>query len=406
MAGIKNREGHMPKKIIIVGAGASGLFCASLLLQAGLEVQILESEAQPGRKLAISGGGYANFSNWFITPEKFLCEPGSGFCESALQTWNTRDFLNILREFHLEWEERAFGRLYLRDKASRLVNALRDRVINLGGRIWLEHPVYNICPAKGLVRTRGAVKKADAIILAQGSLAGGKVAGKGVLHQLAAGLGHTILPFKPALVPLLYKDSFSWKPLFATLAGIALKVKVDLKTGARVRNWEDGILFTHHGLSGPAILSASLYWSEGSSLQVNFIPGLDFEKTLDDYPKKTPRSILRSFVPRRLADILVSEPENRKNGQLSRKQRQLLGERINNFRIHDLRLASLKLAEVCSGGINLQEIVPETMQSRIHPNLYFTGEGMAVTGQLGGYNLHWAWASAACAANAIIKNRV
>lgn len=238
------------------------------------------------------------------------------------------------------------------------------------------------------------------IILAQGSHAGMKMKKYGEL-ELAAKLGHAVVPFSQALVPLNYNQDYALGEAFCTLAGISVPVAVKVASENEEKHFEGSLLFTHNGLSGPVILNASLYWQEGASLEIDFLPGENFELLLDAFPRQTPLSTGRRRLPSRLCDVLLAEKGSRKNGQLSRTDRKILSEKIHKTSVKELHKADLKFAEACKGGVTLKEIDASSMQSRLRKDLYIIGEMTEMTGQLGGYNLHWAWASAFCASKHI-----
>lgn len=390
----------MPEKVIIIGAGSSGLFAAFLLASAGKEVVVLESGAEAGRKLAISGGGHANFSNLRMTSDRFLCQPRENFCGVALGAFPPEKILSLLRKWNFSWVEKEGGRLFLLDSARTFSRKLESECERAGARIFFGHTAIAIEGSALAVKTSGGVFRGDAIVLAQGSICGGKIAGSGADISLAARLGHRRLPFAPALVPLEFSGKFSERDAFCSLAGISVPVLACLE--GTERNWTGSLLFTRRGISGPVILNASLYWNRETALRVDFLPGRDFEAMLDAESKKTPVSLLRQFLPDRLAAVLA-EAENMKNANLSRARRKALAKRVGCFQFADLRKGPMRLAEVCAGGISTENINPVTLESRLVSGVYFIGECLAVTGELGGFNLHWAWASAAAAARAISR---
>lgn len=387
----------MPEKIIIIGAGASGLFCAFLLAQAGKDVTVLESGQEAARKLAISGGGHANFTNLNMSADKFLCQPQDGFCAQALCAFPPEKILVLLEKWNFAWLEKAGGRLFLQNSAKTFASRLLKECELAGAKVIYGRTATAITPELAVETSQGCFF-GDAIILAQGSICGGVIAGSGANIALASGLGHKRLPFSPALAPLEFSGQFPERAAFCSLAGISLPVTARLDKTAR--SWKGNLLFTHKGLSGPAILNASLYWSRKTNLVVDFLQGHDFEAMLDAAPGKTPVSLLRRFIPSRVAEALL-ESENMKNGNLSRTRRKALAGRVNEFQFTELKKGPMRLAEVCSGGISTEKINPETLESELAPGVYFIGEALAVTGALGGYNLHWAWASANAAARAI-----
>lgn len=388
--------------VAIVGAGAAGLFCASLLSRRDLKVIILESAPEPGRKLAASGGGHANFSNLDMFPQKFLAPPGDSFCRYALKQWQPRQMADFMKCLGFSIIEKEHGRLFLKERAYELVNKM-VRECQKGKCSLLCGKRVNSIEALAnhfLLHTDRLALDASRIVLALGSPARPQLSGWQDSWALVRNLGHAVIPPRPALTPLHYAP----KPQedLTMLAGIGVKVRVKLASdgpASMTRSWEDDLLFTHTGLSGPAILSASLYFTPASILEINFLPHENFERLLDSWGKGTPRSLLRKYLPQRLTDALLPlAVANRKVAELSRAERRALGQRINCYQLSNLKPAGLKSAEVCAGGVDLSELSPKSMESLLLPGLYICGEMQNVTGELGGYNLHWAFASAHMAA--------
>lgn len=405
-----SRSAHLKDPIkadvCIAGAGAAGLFAALGLAKGGLSVILLESGGRPGRKLAISGGGHANFSNLDMRPDKFLAPPGDKFCSFALKALTPPMLIRFMEEAGFGVIEKDKGRLFLKEDAAKLAEFLESECAGHGARFLLNERLLRLSPEEGgfLAVTDNLAVKAPFAIMALGSPARPKLASCVNCWKPLSDLGHKVFPPKPALTPLRY--TMPGQDPLRRLSGISVNAEAvlngegPLKTS---RSWEDDVLFTHLGLSGPAILCASLYFSAGSSLMINLLPGRDFEKIIDGGGKKTPRSLLRGLLPPRLADALLPEAlADAPCGSLSRKDRALLGRAINSWLPGQLKAAGLDSAEVCSGGVDLEQVAARTMESRLFKNLYICGEALNVTGELGGYNLHWAFASARQAARGIL----
>lgn len=394
--------------LIVVGGGASGLFLASLVTRAGIGTTLLESGAQIGRKLAASGGGHANFSNSHVAPENYLCRSADNFCARALENFGSTSFMDIIKAWGLPTEERDHGRLFLQVPAIRLVRVLKRECLAQGCELIVNETVTAAKPLPDgfKISTKSGVRYCRKLVLAMGSRARPDLAGPGL--DLAQSFGHHTIPLAPALTPLLYGAATPLAREFGALAGIAVPVRLSLEKAAYPHKelaWQDSLLFTHRGLSGPAALQASLFWQSGAVASVDFLPGNNFERLLDldGNASRAPRSILREYLPARLVDTLLPpQLANVKCACISRKNRQFLGNRVNALKLPGLHPAGLARAEVCSGGVDCAEIDPLGMESRIMPNLHIVGEMLDVTGELGGYNLHWAFASAFCAAQAII----
>lgn len=388
--------------VLILGAGASGLMCAREAAGRGLKVVVIERGAAPGRKLAVSGGGKANFTNRRVDMASYRCcgEPDSEFCAPALRSFTPAHMMRLVRQWHLPFEEREHGQLFLTVPAQKLVNALLDDCRQRGCRVECKNPVESVALVDGVfeVQTALGLWQAKHVVLAMGSPAWPQVGGSGQGYRLAQSLGHSLVPPRPALSPLVLPQNH---PL-TTLTGISLPVCISVGE----QQWQDHLLFTHEGLSGPAALKASLYWEEGMEVRIDFLPAQRFKALLDNHEsgRQTPRALLARLLPQRLVDALLpQESARRKAAELSRAVRASLEEAVHRLRILPAGVAGLKKAEVCLGGVPVSEVDPQTMASRCCPNLHITGEILDVAGLLGGYNLHWAWASGVAAGRAVAE---
>lgn len=394
----------MPDDLLILGAGASGLLAAREAGRSGLAVTIVDAGERPGRKLAACGGGHANFGNKYMAAGHYLCGDGSDFCQPALEAFGPKMFA-LLKEWHLPWEERARGRYFLTVPAKKLVQALVRDCAEANCRFYPGRRIERIeINATGFTAHAGNEKfTARALLLALGSPAAPALGGTSDGFALAKSLGHRIMPPAPALVPLLWAGAELAK--FAPLAGISLPCALEiLANDAAIARFSDDFLFTHKGLSGPAVLNASLYWRAGMALRLDFLPGQKFEAMLDNGEKsnKTPRSVLCANLPQKLVDVLLPENLARKRiAQISRKDRKNLAACVQACLFTPKGNAGMRSAEICRGGVACQEIDPQSFASRLRANLHIVGEMLDVAGQLGGYNLHWAFASGYSAARAI-----
>ena len=392
----KKQDHH---KTIIIGAGAAGLFCAWLLAKSGQPFLLLEQGGQAGRKLAISGGGHANFTNAHLASSRYLGSGQNNFCEYALGQFDSNQLLKIINSLNLHYQIKNDGQFFLREKAS----LFRDRL--------LAPVMANLCTnvrALSILREGNAFKifcpqkifSCEHLILAPGSPARPELALCSDCWEILRNFDVPLIPLKPALAPLLFPEDKYRN--FAALSGLSVNVEASLSNQPNAPVFKDSMLFTHFGLSGPAILNSSLYFNENSTLLINFMPGENFEKMCDSEGAKTPSGILKNFLPSKLAEqLLPPELQKRKCAELSRKQRQLLGRLVHASAFENLKAAGLAKAEVCAGGVNTGALNPQTMQLLKMPNLHIIGEAQNITGQLGGYNLHWAFASAWCAATSL-----
>ncbi|MFT4300132.1 MAG: aminoacetone oxidase family FAD-binding enzyme [Desulfovibrio sp.] len=386
--------------VLILGAGASGLMCAREAAGRGLKVVILERGTVPGRKLAISGGGKANFTNRQINASYYRCAgvENSDFCAPALRSFTPAHMIRLVRHWQLPFEEREHGQLFLTVPAQKIVKALLEDCRQRGCHVECKKSVESLHVLGDFfeVKTTLEAWRAKNVVLALGSPAWPQAGGSGQGYRLAQSLGHSVVLPRPALSPLLLPAAHP----FTELAGISLPVCISVGH----RHWQDDLLFTHEGLSGPAALKASLYWEEGAEIRVDFLPAQKFKTLLDanESGKQTPRAILARLLPQRLVDALLpQENARRKAAELSRATRIVLEEAVHNHVLLPVGVAGLKKAEICLGGVSTCEVDPLTMGSLRTRGLYVIGELLDVAGLLGGYNLHWAWASGVAAARAL-----
>ena len=386
--------------VLVLGAGASGLICAREAAGRGLNVTVLERGSVPARKLAVSGGGKANFTNRRVTPQDYRCDgpEGSAFCAPALRAFAPAAILRMVRQWHLPFEEREHGQLFLTVPAQKLIQALLADCRQRGCRIQCDNAVESLNFVNGVfeAHTPKGLWRAPVVVLAMGSPAWPQAGGSGHGYRLAQQLGHSLVPPQPALTPLLLPQGHS----LTSLSGISLPVRISLEK----HQWQDHLLFTHSGLSGPVALKASLFWESGMQVCVDFLPDRNFKALLDapEAGKQTARALLGRLLPQRLVDALLPQESARKKiAELSRPTRNSLIEAVHCHNLAPVGAAGLKKAEVCRGGVQTGEIDPQTMQSRLCPGLFITGEMLDVTGLLGGYNLHWAWASGMAAGKAL-----
>ena len=391
--------------VIIVGAGAAGLFCAREAALQGLQVLVLEAGEEPGRKLCLAGGGKANFTNLDVAARHFCCELPSAHAPT-LRAFTPQDAIRFMEHWRLPIEERGHGQLFLRCSAKALRDALVRDCRDAGCRIvchspvsraWKEEDSYLVAAGDGLWEAHG-------LAIAAGSPARPQCGATDSGFSLARAFGHTVVPPRPALAPLIMPNDW---PVSGTscadLAGICLPVRMFIP-GKTDHEWEDDLLFTHDGISGPAVLKASLFWEKGDDLRIDFAPHVRFESILDAPGKLVVRTAARRLGPQRLMDALVPiELAERKCAELSRSQRKMLAAALHGYSCQPLRVADMKRAEVCAGGVSMAEIQPRTLESMLCPHLWFMGEVLDVTGLLGGYNLHWAWASGLQAARSMVK---
>lgn len=400
--------------MVIVGAGAAGLFCAGLAGQRGLKVLVLDHSDKVAEKIRISGGGRCNFTNIGTTHQQFLSE-NSHFCRSALSRYTPQDFLDLLTKHQVPFHEKHKGQLFCDRSAEDIINVLLAECDAGAVTRWQPCGVKAIqAPAETgqayvLETDRGPVN-AKQVVIATGGLSIPKIGATDFGYRIAKQFGLRLVEPRPALVPLTF-DGESWAP-YAQLAGLALPVLIE--TGAvdatpkqrkKAVVFAEDLLFTHRGLSGPAVLQISSFWREGQPVRINLVPGTDVPPALLR-AKATSRKLvgneLSALVPGRLADAWVSQEPRLQQAisDVPDKALQDLADRLSDWQLLPDGSEGYRKAEVTVGGVDTRDLSSQTMESR-QPGLFFIGEVVDVTGWLGGYNFQWAWASGYACAQAL-----
>ncbi len=384
--------------VLVLGAGASGLLCAAHLVSLGLSVALVDRSRTPGRKLSMAGGGHANFTNVNLDADCYVSDT-DGFVEPVLAKVGKDQLLHLMQVLKLSYEEKEKGKIFLKEEASDLVRALMRRCRKgdfayFGGEA-LEDDCLVFDNDEVILRTRRNLNLTGRhAVLALGSPALPASGSSGIGYAMAQHIGHKVIMPEACLAPLfLEADS----PLLG-LQGISLPVTVALCD----RVIADDLLFTHMGLSGPAILKASLYWEPGEVLCIDFLPGTG-DELFADAGAKTVLSAISQAMPDRLAERLVPDAalQKKRCAELSADEKDVLYRALHQYLLLPDSMAGLRQAEVCRGGVDCREVEPVTFVSRLNSHVSIIGETLDVTGTLGGYNLHWAFASALLAAQAI-----
>ena len=384
--------------VLVLGAGASGLLCAAHLVSMGLSVALIDRSQTPGRKLSMAGGGHANFTNSHISADQYVCDT-EDFVAPVLAQIGKDKILHVMDVLGLAYEEKEKGKIFLRDEAAQLVRALmrrcrRGEFAYFGGAA-LEADCLVFDGSDVVLRTRrGLCLTGKHAVLALGSPAMPASGSSGIGYAMAQHLGHKVILPEACLAPLFLEES---SPLLG-LQGVSLPVAVSLCG----RTIKDDLLFTHMGISGPAILKASLFWEQGEPLTIDFLPRKD-ESLFDGAGAKTVVTVLSLYMPRRLAEQLVPDKAllEKRCAELSAEERESLLDAVHRCNLVPTAMAGLRQAEVCRGGVDCQEVERGTFFSKLHKQVSIIGEMLDVTGSLGGYNLHWAFASALLAAQAV-----
>ena len=392
--------------VVVIGAGAAGLFCAGIAGQRGARVLLIDHAAKVAEKIRISGGGRCNFTNRDAGPANFLSD-NPNFCRSALARYTPQDFIGLVQRHRIAWHEKHKGQLFCDESAEDVITMLlRECDAGFVTR-WQPcslHAVRHGDTGFELDTARGTVRSAQ-LVISTGGLSIPKIGATDFGYRLARQFGHTIVETRPALVPLTF-DPVTWAP-FAALSGLSLEVTVEAGAGKAKGAFLEDLLFTHRGLSGPAILQISSFWHAGTPLRLNLAPGRDLTAELLQAKRDSRRLLaneLAELIPRRLADAwLAPTPELAAKPLPDQRDRDLalLAERLNRWELKPQGSEGYRKAEVTAGGVDTRELSSQTLQSERVSGLFFIGEVVDVTGWLGGYNFQWAWASAAACARAL-----
>ena len=405
--------------VIIVGAGASGLYCALTAGRRGRRVLVIDHANKAGKKILMSGGGRCNFTNYFVEPEHFI-GANPHFCKSALSRYPSWEFIGMVEAHQIPYHEREHGQLFCDDSAQDILTMLLDECTAVSVQIKLNTQInhvqttdhdkakrFELITSKKLGKKDVASEsqssqtryRCESLVVATGGLSIPTMGASGIGYELAQQFGHTLIATDASLVPFTFTDKTG--KLIRSLAGISLPV---IASNERI-SFKLPVLFTHRGLSGPAMLQLSNYWHSGETISINLLPDVDGTDILLTRKKSHPRQLIRTVLaentdnalPKKLLaalqtqlwdDIKDTELANIKDERLSE-----LGATLNGWQLKPSGTEGYRTAEVTRGGIKTDEVSSKTMQSNLQEGLYFIGEVLDVTGWLGGYNFQWAWAS-------------
>jgi predicted Rossmann fold flavoprotein len=380
----------MKKDVVIIGAGAAGLFCAVECGKRGRSVVVLEHTGTVGNKIGISGGGACNFTNRFMDETHFISS-NPHFARSALSRFTPQDMIALLERHKVRIVERKWGQLFTRDGAVRIVNMLRDECALAQVDIQLQGRIMAVSKGESfeVVSSRGRFES-ESLVIATGGLAMPKIGATPLGYEIARQFGIRVIEPRPALTPLLWSEHD--RKIFQDLSGVAFDAIV--KCGRH--QYRENILFTHRGLSGPAVLQISSHWKEGQTISIDLFPERDIyqEMTLRRKEKMEMSTFLSSLLPKRFAKMwcehnVPSQPMCR----FSEKELRAVAQRSHDWRVTPQKKDGYGAAEVTGGGVDTDEVSSKSMESKKVPGLFFAGEVLDVTGELGGYNLQWAWSS-------------
>lgn len=383
--------------VVIIGGGAAGLFCAAEAGKRGRKVLVIEQGPQVGKKILISGGGRCNFTNLGTTHENFISE-NPHFCKSALARYTPEDFVRKVRKYRIDYYEKKLGQLFCRESARLIVEMLLAECSRAGVEIRTACSVKSVRRADTgfeIDTTFGAVKT-NAVVIATGGLSYPKIGATDFGYGIAKQFGIEITPTRPSLVALVMENGRG----SSKLAGVSM----DAEVAVGGKSFRENILFTHRGLSGPAILQISNYWERSEPVSIDLMPERDIDAVLHENRHRAQKAVnfLSDFLPQRFVEQFVPEAAgNKPLNKMADREIENLACDLHSWKVKFAETEGYGRAEVTLGGVSTRELSSQTMESKKVPGLYFIGEVVDVTGWLGGYNFQWAWASGYAAGTAV-----
>lgn len=393
--------------VVVIGAGAAGMFCAAQAGQGGCRVLLLDNGKKTGRKILMSGGGRCNFTNLYAEPAAYLSE-NPHFCKSALARYTQWDFIDMVNRYNIAWHEKTLGQLFCDDSAQQIV-AMLDKECEAGNvDVRLRSEITDVQKTEEgfVINVNGSTVSTHSLVVASGGLSMPGLGASPFGYRLAEQFGLKVLPTRAGLVPFTLH-----KPLLEhlqTLSGVSVPAVLTAEDGTVFR---ESILFTHRGLSGPAVLQLSSYWQPGEFVSVNLLPDVDLAAFLNtqrqEHPNQSLKNTLAIQLPKRLVECLqtLGQLPDVTLKQLNVPQQAALVEQLQNWQVQPNGTEGYRTAEVTLGGVDTKELSSKTLAAAKVPGLYFIGEVVDVTGWLGGYNFQWAWSSAwACAQDLVARS--
>ncbi|EOA6544807.1 NAD(P)/FAD-dependent oxidoreductase [Vibrio vulnificus] len=381
--------------VVVIGAGAAGLMCAAEAGRRGRKVLVLDHAKKPGRKILISGGGRCNFTNNEVSAKNYLCR-NPHFVKSALSQYSNWDFISMIYKYGIEFEERDHGQLFCLDSAKDIVNMLLSECDqpNIAQRYQVQLTEIEKTEQGFVLRAGAEVFECQSLVVATGGLSMPKLGATPFGYKIAEQFGIPVVPTTAGLVPFtLHKQD---KEDFAELSGIAIPAEITAEDGTL---FKEALLFTHRGLSGPAVLQISSYWKAGQAVSINLVPEVDvlelLQRNLEKHPNQSMKNTLAKVLPKRLVEVLIERNEltDKPLKQYNGKELQEIVEYLEHWKIAPNGTEGYRTAEVTLGGVDTDYLSSKTMECKTVPGLYFIGEVMDVTGWLGGYNFQWCWSS-------------
>jgi len=382
--------------VVIIGGGAAGLMCGAQAGKRGRRVVIIDHADKPGEKIRISGGGRCNFTNVHCGPDNFISQ-NPHFCKSALSRYTATDFIDLVKSYGIAFHEKTKGQLFCDGRSQEIIDMLLSECEKAGNELWLGMGVKTLTKVGELfkVKTDHHTITAHSVVIATGGPSIPKMGASRFGYDIAAQFDLNIIEPVPALVPLTFTDQLK-EPLKA-LSGVSVNATVSHAKAV----FDEAMLFTHRGLSGPAVLQISSYWEPGDSIVLNMAPGHNIADAMKAdrtaRPRVSPAVWLTQFIPARLAEYIASHVKAVRLADLSDKAILNLSLMTENWTVKPAGSEGFRTAEVTKGGVDTDAISSKTMECKSVPGLYFIGEVVDVTGHLGGHNFQWAWASGVAA---------
>jgi predicted Rossmann fold flavoprotein len=382
------------RDVVVIGAGAAGLFCAAQAGQRGRSVTVVDHAKKIGRKILMSGGGRCNFTNMYASPENFLCA-NPHFCKSALSRYTQWDFIGLVAEHGIDYHEKTLGQLFCDDSASQIVDLLVAECAKADVTISTRCEITSVSKLEQgfMLQTSQGDMLCESLVIATGGLSLPKLGATGFGYQIAKQFGLNVLPTRAGLVPFTLQEQD--KTLLAELSGVA----IDTYASCNNVGFRENTLFTHRGLSGPAMLQVSSFWHPGDSLHINTAPSVDMLEGLSQEQRTHPDALLvtclSKYYPKRVAATFcaLNQWENKPIKQYSSKEIEAIANFFLDWQIKPNGTEGYRTAEVTLGGVDTDELSSKTMMAKNVEGLFFIGEVMDVTGWLGGFNFQWAWSS-------------
>jgi len=404
--------------VIVIGSGAAGLMCAFTAAKRGLNVLVLEKSNKVGKKILMSGGGRCNFTNHFVEADNYI-SGNPHFCKSALSRYTQWDFISMVEQYNIDYEERSHSQLFCLHSAKDILNMLLDECEHSGVEIKthcdigeVEALAHKGHSGKHQEEDQRSLFRIDytqnhnklsiqcrSLVVASGGLSIPTLGGSGIGYNLAKQFDIALTERRAGLVPFMFSDAT--KSICERLSGLALAVEVSCNS----QTFNENLLFTHRGISGPAILQISNYWFPGNEVVINLLPGIGAQQWLVDEKVKSGKLLLKNLLHFKLAKPLVLELQQlwwpdaatKPLAEFTDKQLREIGQKLNNWIMKPSATEGYRTAEVTLGGVNTNELSSKTMEAKQHKGLFFVGEILDVSGHLGGFNFQWAWSSGFCA---------